>query len=354
MMITASAFSFRVNNFDLIRFFAAIQVMIVHGYNHLGLTIGMELMEIITAFPGVPIFFGTSGFLIAASFERNKDLKDYFVNRVLRIYPALWVCFFVSLLIIGWTNNFPGFNSDFVFWCLSQLSIGQFYNPEFLRDFGVGVLNGSLWTIPVELQFYLVLPFLYLLLDKLKNRKYVILLFLLLVLLNQYYIIQKYSSFTLPIKLLGVTVFPYLYMFLIGVLLQRNIWFVERYLSNNFIKVLIIFVVIELVLSWLGFKTQGNYLNPISATTLVFLTISAAYTKEAELNGVLRGVDISYGVYIYHMLVVNVLVEYWQFSSLLAFPLMIVITFALAYISWSVVEKPALNFKRKFSGKGLT
>jgi peptidoglycan/LPS O-acetylase OafA/YrhL len=41
---------------------------------------------------------------------------------------------------------------------LAQLSIVQFYNPDFLRGYGVGVLNGSLWTISVELQFYVMLP----------------------------------------------------------------------------------------------------------------------------------------------------------------------------------------------------
>lgn len=42
------------------------------------------------------------------------------------------------------------------------MSVVQFYNPDLLRGYGVGVLNGSVWTIPVELQYYAVLPLLYL------------------------------------------------------------------------------------------------------------------------------------------------------------------------------------------------
>ena len=34
-------------------------------------------------------------------------------------------------------------------------------HPDFLRGYGVGVLNGSLWTIPVELQFYALVPLIY-------------------------------------------------------------------------------------------------------------------------------------------------------------------------------------------------
>lgn len=40
------------------------------------------------------------------------------------------------------------------------MSFVQFYNPDWLRGFGTGVLNGSLWSIPVELQYYVLLPFL--------------------------------------------------------------------------------------------------------------------------------------------------------------------------------------------------
>jgi hypothetical protein len=45
-------------------------------------------------------------------------------------------------------------------WLAAQLTIGQFYNPVFLRGYGLGVLNGSLWTIPLE-QFCVLVPLLH-------------------------------------------------------------------------------------------------------------------------------------------------------------------------------------------------
>lgn len=148
----------RENNFDLIRLFAASQVLIGHGLSHLECGSKGHLLAL---FPGVIMFFVISGFLISSSFDRNPKLKNYIRNRFLRIFPALWCCFFVTLiclLVFGYVNKASLTSTSFWAWAAGQISIGQFYTPDFLRSYGVGTPNGSLWTIPVELSFYILLP----------------------------------------------------------------------------------------------------------------------------------------------------------------------------------------------------
>jgi len=45
-----------------------------------------------------------------------------------------------------------------ILWLIGQASFFPFYNPDQLRDLGIGGMNGSLWTIPVELQLYILIP----------------------------------------------------------------------------------------------------------------------------------------------------------------------------------------------------
>jgi len=58
---------FKINNFDLLRIFAASEVMVGHTILHLDISTPPWLINLIYAFPGVPIFFIISGFLISAS-----------------------------------------------------------------------------------------------------------------------------------------------------------------------------------------------------------------------------------------------------------------------------------------------
>ena len=146
-----------INNLDLIRLLAAFQVVFWHSVEHLN--INSALKSWIGIFPGVPIFFVISGFLIVSSYQKSPSCFEYIRNRFLRIYPGLWLCFLITLLIVMVFGFFTAANlKQIILWSLCQLSFFQFYNPEFLRGFGVGVINGSLWTITVELQFYVIAP----------------------------------------------------------------------------------------------------------------------------------------------------------------------------------------------------
>ena len=82
------------NNFDLIRLFAASQVALSHIATHLG--VESPVLSILSLFPGVPIFFFVSGYLVYGSYEQSSKNSNgnlnFFINRFLRLYPALWLC----------------------------------------------------------------------------------------------------------------------------------------------------------------------------------------------------------------------------------------------------------------------
>ncbi|MDB6087467.1 MAG: hypothetical protein JWN85_251 [Gammaproteobacteria bacterium] len=115
-------------------------------------------------FPGVPVFFVVSGLLVSRSYERSPSLREYYRNRALRILPGLWVCLDASVAVIciaGVATLGPISSGDWLLWWAAQMTLFQQYQPAFLHNLGTGLFNGSLWTIPVELEFYLLLPLLY-------------------------------------------------------------------------------------------------------------------------------------------------------------------------------------------------
>jgi len=161
----------RKNCFDYVRLYGAFQVLISHGQAHLNLNIPSIIANIFS-YDGVSIFFAISGFLVTISWiNSNFNLKTYLIARSLRIFPALWTSAIISFFLIIFLGKFKfAFSLKGILWLFSQASPFTFWNPNELRDFGVGVINGSLWTIPVELQFYIFVPLLISLYFLLKRR----------------------------------------------------------------------------------------------------------------------------------------------------------------------------------------
>jgi peptidoglycan/LPS O-acetylase OafA/YrhL len=346
----------KTNNFDLIRLAAALQVACMHTATELGVPApGSPLRVIAEWFPGVPIFFFISGFLISKSFEKNSVLREYTQNRFLRIYPGLAVCFLLSVASVGLTGYFATVQVspvDVLLWIAAQLSVAQFYNPDFMRHYGLGVLNGSTWTITVELQFYLLVPLMYSILrwERLSRSRFNLILgglILGFMIVNQVYMhAAEYHSRPLWYKFLGVSFAPWFYMFLTGVLFQRNFGEIQRWLGGRFIPVVGAYCALALMASRIFGWDFGNSLNPLLFIALGVVTFTAAFSYSSLSDRLLRRNDLSYGVYIYHAPVINVLLATGVSASWIGFPLAIATTFGLAYLSWCFVEKPALNLKR--------
>lgn len=339
------------NNFDLIRLFAASQVIF---FNHYAKYFNISILQdtVLTAFAGVPIFFFVSGFLISSSFERNSNLWDYSRNRVLRIFPALWVCSTIAVASVFISGYDIKASLQTLIWYITQLSY-PLYTPGFMRDYGVGALNGSLWTIPIELEFYLILPLLYLIFKlKQNNPVYLLLLAILFYLGNTIllYCLGDTDSLwenSLIYKVYITSIFPNLFMFLIGIFFQQNFTFFHKLLQGRFIICVLVYLAFFTILKYSGTTPsliEGIWQLPLFIV-LSMTIFSAAYTKPNLAEKILRKNDISYGVYIYHMPVANFLL-YTCGASNITFAAALIATYTLAILSWKFVEYPAMLLKR--------
>jgi len=348
--------SLRENNFDLLRLAAATQVAVLHADKHLHFqgALPEALCRLLGYFPGVPVFFVISGYLISLSLEVNPYLRDYFRNRALRIFPGLWVCQLVTLLTVAlFLRPWPPFGArelaQLAKWFLEGFTFLPVATPPFLSGYGTGGLNGSLWTISVELQFYLFLPLLVALLRRLPGRQNLVLCALLLALypLGAWYDAHRDAYWSRPgFQMLGLTLLPYLHMFLIGVLLQKNFERIEWLLRGRALPWLIAYCALAWLLRRLGFSVDSNIPNLLGMAVLGIAVVSAAYTLPYLAERTLHRNDISYGVYIYHMVVINAFVALGLGGTNGYAMLAVGLSFVLAYLSWRLVEKPCLARKR--------
>jgi peptidoglycan/LPS O-acetylase OafA/YrhL len=158
----------RVPAADGFRAFAALSVVLYHCMYGAGLPLlGSDLLRnyLMAGFVGVDFFLVLSGFLlflpVAAAHGRFGDLRSYALRRVTRILPAYYVAlaatvgllFFLShTTAYGLTRHNVGLNL-LLHATFLQHNVGSALGlPE-----GFGI-NGAVWTLSIEALFYAILP----------------------------------------------------------------------------------------------------------------------------------------------------------------------------------------------------
>jgi peptidoglycan/LPS O-acetylase OafA/YrhL len=159
----------RPAGFDYMRICFALGVVAWHTSL---VTYGYAYQEHIFSQPGpyrmvvaaiVPMFFALSGFLVAGSLERCKTLPGFLTLRVLRIFPALTADVILSAFLLGgsmtqlslWQYFHNPVFYQYLLNCLGDIHYhlpGLFLNNPYPR-----VVNQQLWTVPFELECYLLL-----------------------------------------------------------------------------------------------------------------------------------------------------------------------------------------------------
>ena len=352
--------SLRVNNFDLIRLLASTQVLLVHlTWYFFPLPtsgLGKFLIVLFLNFPGIPIFFVISGYLISLSWERSGSARTYATNRCLRIFPGLWVCLIVTILVMlasGYLSSVVFSVQDFIRWIFWQSTVGQVYTIGMFNDFGTGIPNGTLWSIPVEMQFYVFLPLLYLVLPR-NRRAFLIsvaVLAIVTAIMSEWIIQTIDPSSTLGFRVYACTGLPYCYMFLLGIIIQRLLPILMPVLRNMFLPWLALYLFVVFGLhygaGWMTGIRLGTSTPPILVVVILAMTtISAAFTWPSLSGRLLRGNDISYGTYIYQMVFIN-LVFYLEITNMAwQITITVLATYTCAILSWRFVERPSLSRKR--------
>lgn len=330
------------NNFDFIRLVAAASVIISHSY---ALTAGSSTAEPLFTLTGgmslgclsVFTFFTMSGFLIAKSWMSNPSIIRFIRGRSLRIFPGLAATTLITTFLIGPLNTGLSLREYFgnpETW--SYLACATIYGMRyslpgvFISNPFSGLVNGSLWTLPSEFTFYIVvlLSGAFGLLEK---RKF-------LVLISHFLSIgfcawQVNTTGVVPLQLVW-----YIY-FSSGVIL----YIYRNAIGNNWK----IFVGLALLL--LGaIATHSQYNLFVFMFSLPYMVIHFAFLPIRVLNSFGRYGDFSYGIYIYAFPIQQTIVHFTG-GSLIPIELALCTLFIvipLAVLSWHLIELPALRLKR--------
>jgi peptidoglycan/LPS O-acetylase OafA/YrhL len=152
------------NNFDLLRLLFAGTVCLVHAHDLSGFQQLRPIADVLSSAVAVKAFFVVSGFLIFMSFERSSSLASYVSKRVRRIYPAYFTVVMLcaaGLAAVSTKNIGDYFSYAWLKYVLANLAFLNFLQPTLPGVFDSNKLptvNGALWTLKIEAMFYLAVP----------------------------------------------------------------------------------------------------------------------------------------------------------------------------------------------------
>lgn len=327
-MQIASPSGIRVVELDALRGLAALAVVAFHYTTQYG-----ELYGHRGAAPfsfgfgnyGVHLFFLISGFVIFMTLERTRTALDFVVSRFSRLFPAYWAAILVSAAVI-YTIGMP-----------SQQLPWQDVVLDFtmIQDIlGGRHLDGSYWTLEVELFFYAQMLF-WFVAGQLKRIRWVIVGWLVLAI--AYGLATKFGrhfSYTVR-ELLILRHIPF---FALGILFYRlRTYPLERRIDGALIGLCLVAIAIA--------YEPVYAIVAIGCTAIFILFVTDRLTWLRAAPFAFLG-TISYSLYLLHQAIGFSLI--WQFekaglgASAAAFSAAVLVI-GLAVLLTFLVERPAMR-----------
>lgn len=333
------------NNLADLRFVFALFVVISHTVQLADIDGLFVLRVIFSSDTAVQAFFILSGFLTVNSFERSgREIDKFYVRRFLRIMPAYTaaVLFFCAL---GLTQALS-FGRDVSLYDIGQYLVANLSLLNFLHPGIDGVfagnpyteINGALWTIKVEVGFYILVPLICLLGNRLSFFAVAALLILIGVLWMPG--LQWAAEIGLPTHpSLSHQLPGQLAYFGLGVLLFWVSQAPER--SRLAAATVAVGALISLALG-----------EPRAAVQIALLSLVIYWVIQLPQLVPGKRADLSYGIYLCHFPIIQLLVNWRGWYGLEEYLLLLIVpalAFAYAMASWRLVEEPAMNLGKRMA-----
>lgn len=333
------------NNFDHIRLILALGVFFFHIAV---LTQKEEFAFFKTYFNAsvaVHSFFIVSGFLIFMSYEKSTSLKNYLNKRFSRIVPGYVAVIILTFLLLGSVSTLSimqyFLHPDSWKYLLANITTLNFLHlglPEVFTTNQLQAVNGSLWTIKIEVAFYFTVPFIVYLFRWLKPNNVLILIFILSA---AYYYLMGYLAVTKQLQYFYVLQrqLPGQMMFFSGgALLYYNLKHFKTYAHLYFIAGILCYLLLYSISFYLLYVLSLSII-------VIYFAISFPYMGHISKYG-----DLSYGIYIWHFPIIQTFIALNLFERFPQSALMLLIGIVLfiSWLSWHLVEKPYLNKKSHY------
>ena len=357
-------------NLDGLRFVAVLLVFIHHveqlksiygAPSHWGSPFVRSIGE-----QGVVLFFVLSGFLITyLLLEEEKTtgtirVKNFYVRRILRIWPLYFFIVFLALAILPKIPMFvlPDYDNEYVYrHLLKKVLLFLFFLPNLVSPLaGIVPYAAQTWSIGTEEQFYLAWP---VVMKHIKKHR----IALMLLIIFGYILVARalwssHSDF-LPFKGYINTfwlVFNIDCMAIGGffaILLHSKNRFL-KYVNNNYVFYSSLIVVSYMLSKWI--KIEHLYKESYALFFgLIILNLAANPNIHIKLEaGFIKYLGkISYGLYMYHPIGIVLALTFLRSAGLLSdyviYPLGLALSIAIAALSYEYFESFFLNLKTKYS-----
>lgn len=333
----------RYKDLDALRGIAALMVVVFH--------LGVLRPEPINAFfwgrAGVDMFFIISGFVIFMSIKKVSNVKEFAISRFARLFPAYWFCvtLVAAIQFIALKLNFVHSTSTNISWLKYFANLTMFQ-----KYLGFENVDGSYWTLLVEMIFYIGIAVL-LGLNKIKNIFNFGWVILIIILINVL-LANAYPAY--PFKQINFwfPMFSYFSLFFAGIMFYKLLTEQGDKLKISITILACYLIQVKTYFSLLDASTNINPIYYSIVLTLIFVTFILFINQKISFitNSVTLFLGkISFSIYLIHMyLGVNIMLAGLERILNLPFFISFIITISaiisFAFLINKYIEVPGGKF----------